>query len=258
MSRVDMRCGYVDTALGQLHYREAGAGAPLVLLHPPPRSALLYRRLTAALQSLGGLRVIAFDLPGFGNSCNLPAGSSMARIADVVAEAIRALGVAPASVFGLHTGNKVAAAMAAQHPEVVRRLVLAGMTHSIILDAERRNAAMREYVRNKPPTDPVADPPAWHDEQVDRLNARGHDALYEANYAFDLAAVLSRIPCRTLVLELAVPDEERLGRQADSLCRLLPHGQPRRLDCNDRELLQARPGELAAVLRDFVATEEPS
>ena len=110
--------------------------------------------------------------------------------------------------------------------------------------------------RARDPTDPAADPPAWHDEQLDRLTARGHDALYAANYSFDLAAVLPRIAAPTLVLELAVPDEERLGRQAEALCEMLRNGRPHRLDGNDRELLQSRPGELAGVLAAFMADKE--
>jgi len=246
------RAGYVDTRLGQLHYRACGQGRPLLLLHPPPRSSLVYRRLMAALEETGGVRVIALDLPGFGLSCDLPEGITIGGIADVVAQAILALDCGVVSVFGLHTGNKVGAALAAAHPAQVDRLILAGLTHSIILDAQHRNEAMRAYMRSKPPTDPAQDPPAWHDEQVDRLNARGVNTLYAANFSFDLAGVVPSIAAPTLVLELAVPQEESLGRHADSWCTQLPRGQAVCVSGNDRDLLQARPHELARIIAGFL------
>ncbi|MES2480675.1 MAG: alpha/beta fold hydrolase [Pseudomonadota bacterium] len=252
MSSPSARAGYVDTRLGQLHYRVRGQGRPLLLLHPPPRSSLVYRRLMAAFEEIGGVRVIALDLPGFGLSCDLPAGITMAGIADVVAQAIVALHGSAVSVFGLHTGNKVAAALAAGHPAQMDRVILAGMTHSIIVDAQRRNEAMRAYVQTKPPTDPAQDPPAWRDEQVDRLNARGVDTLYAANYGFDLASVLPLIQAPTMVLELAVPQEESLGRQADALCALLRHGRAVCMAGDDRDLLQSRPRKLASVIAQYL------
>lgn len=257
MNTAAFRFGYVDTRIGQLHWRACGDGPALLLLHPPPRSSRVFARLMHALGEQG-VRAIGLDLPGFGNSADLPPGTRMEGIADAVVDAVGALDVGAIHVFGLHTGNKVAAALAAHHPGRVGRLVLAGMTHSIILDAERRNEAMRAYVRRKPPTDPDADPPAWQDEQIDRLQCRGYDALYEANYAFDLARVLPRITASTLVAELCVPDEEALGRQADALCALMPSARALRLNGNDRELLQQRPHELARALSTFLSSDQES
>lgn len=248
-----VRCGTIELTVGQVHYRECGSGGspPLLLLHPPPRSSLYFVRVMDAWRASGGHRVIALDLPGFGNSCDLPPGISMTGIANVVAQAMTQLNCQRANVFGLHTGNKIAAALAALHPGRVCRLVLAGMTHSIIVDAERRNAAMRAYIERKRPTDPEQDPRAWQDEQADRASSRGYDALYAANYAFDLAAALRRIAVPTLVVELAVPDEDALGRQADALCALLADGRSLQLPFDDRELVLKRPMELVAALQDF-------
>ncbi|MCB9756295.1 MAG: alpha/beta fold hydrolase [Myxococcales bacterium] len=54
-----------DPAL-RLHYLEVGDGAPLVLLHGWPTSAYLWRNLMPTLAA--GRRVLALDLPGFGQS----------------------------------------------------------------------------------------------------------------------------------------------------------------------------------------------
>jgi pimeloyl-ACP methyl ester carboxylesterase len=243
--------GYLPTGLGQVHYRECGFGAPLILLHPAPRSSLVFSRLLDALAAQRGIRAIALDLPGFGMSDDLPPRTSIARLATMVAQVIASFGTARAHVFGLHSGNKVAAALAAEHPDRVDRLVIAGMTHSIILDATHRNEAMREYVRRKPPIDPSADPPAWHDEQLDRLMCRGSEDLYVANYEFDLAASLKRVQNRALILELAVTQELSLGRQGEAICAVMRDATAHTLACNDRELLQERQHEAAMVLKRF-------
>lgn len=255
--REPVPCGHIELEVGQLHYRECGSGGPppLLLLHPPLRSSLYFVRLMEALQASGGPRVIALDLPGFGNSYPLPREISMTGVANVVARAMTQLNCQRAHVFGLHTGNKVAAALAAFHPGRVCHLVLAGMTHSIIPDAVRRNEAMRAYIERKLPTDPARDPQAWQDEQTDRRSSCGHDTLYAADYAFDLAAALRRIAAPTLVLELAVPEEDALGRQADALCALLANGRSLQLPFDDRELLLAQPMQLAAALLEFLNSD---
>ena len=53
----------------RLHYRELGEGEPVLLLHGWPTSSFLWRNvMTAMVDSHPGSRVIALDLPGFGES----------------------------------------------------------------------------------------------------------------------------------------------------------------------------------------------
>ena len=52
-----------------LHYLEAGAGEPVLLLHGWPTSSYLWRKTLPAIAA--GNRVIALDLPGFGASSKL-------------------------------------------------------------------------------------------------------------------------------------------------------------------------------------------
>jgi pimeloyl-ACP methyl ester carboxylesterase len=54
----------------------------------------------------------------------LPAGSTMAALAAEHADAIRALGRGPVDVLGVSTGGSIAQQLAADHPDVVDRLVL--------------------------------------------------------------------------------------------------------------------------------------
>jgi len=67
----------------------------------------------------------------------LPRGITMAEIAAEHAEAIRALGAEPVDVLGVSTGGSIAQQLAADHPELVRRLVLIGT--GCRLDAKTRD-----------------------------------------------------------------------------------------------------------------------
>lgn len=119
---------FVDLAHGQLHLREAGAGAatPLLMLHPAPGSARvlepLQRRLARAR------RVLAFDLPGMGDSEPLPATApEIPDYAGAVIAALDALGLARVHLWGTLSGARVATAIAAARPSQVATLVLDGV-----------------------------------------------------------------------------------------------------------------------------------
>ena len=109
-----MRRGYVDTSLGQVHYRREGAGPPLALFSASGRSSRMFNGLIPLVSSR--FDACAFDTPGFGNSDPLPQGTTIERLAECFIEALDALGIERTHVYGLHTGNKIAAAMAARWP----------------------------------------------------------------------------------------------------------------------------------------------
>jgi pimeloyl-ACP methyl ester carboxylesterase len=96
-----------------------GAGDALVLLHGVATSRLVWRRVIEPLAR--GRRVIAVDVPGFGES--EPAGPGFDL--DAVADRLVA-GIEPGSfdLVGHSLGGAVAVAAAARHPDRVRRLVL--------------------------------------------------------------------------------------------------------------------------------------
>jgi pimeloyl-ACP methyl ester carboxylesterase len=118
--------GYVDTHVGQLHYREAGSGEPLVLLHKSPSSSAFFERAIPHLAE--HYRVIAIDTPGYGMSDPFPEKPpGLAPHAAAVAEALRALDATPAVVVGQHTGGSIGTEMLASQPESLRALVVCGI-----------------------------------------------------------------------------------------------------------------------------------
>jgi pimeloyl-ACP methyl ester carboxylesterase len=70
----------------------------------------------------------ALDNPGFGGSDPLPSeGLTVADLARATGDAIVALGIAPCTVFGTHTGALIAAELGAGWPETVTGLVIEGL-----------------------------------------------------------------------------------------------------------------------------------
>jgi pimeloyl-ACP methyl ester carboxylesterase len=120
-----MRRGYVDAGWGQVHYRHCGAGPVLACLHATAYSG---RSLAPLMPHVAGRHVVALDTPGYGNSdgpqCQVP----FEAYATALAEALSLISPdAPVDVFGYHTGALLATEMAAQRPDLVRRMVLIGV-----------------------------------------------------------------------------------------------------------------------------------
>jgi pimeloyl-ACP methyl ester carboxylesterase len=106
----------------RVHFRLRGSGEPLVLLHGWGQTSLGFAGVMPALEKQ--FRVLAPDLPGFGFSESPPAAWGSTEYAGVVASLIKNAGFERADVLGHSFGGKVAVALAASQPELVRRLVL--------------------------------------------------------------------------------------------------------------------------------------
>lgn len=247
-----MRHGYADTSIGQIHYTEAGSGAPLLLLGSAGRSSRMFRDLASRLA--GHRRVVAPDLPGFGASCPMPAGTTIEQLADLMIEFLDAVKAGTDSaVYGLHTGNKIAVAMAGRHPQRFARLIIAGQTHSLIPDNERRNASIKGLIASYVTLDQspynqraecdrlagrvaalfaLGPLDALHphlggriaDHVLDDVEAAATGMLYSANLGFDLAGGYTSIRLPTSVLEISTSGEaSHYGLQGEAVRALIPH-----------------------------------
>ena len=99
-----------------------GAGAPVIGLHGITAS---YVNFVAIAEQLAGRRpLLAFDLRGRGESDKPDGPYGMSQHARDVAAAMRSFGLGPSVVVGHSMGAYVAAALAAEHPELVSALVL--------------------------------------------------------------------------------------------------------------------------------------
>ncbi len=125
-----IRKGFVNTSHGQMHYRTAGSGPPVVLVHGSPSSSRTYIDLIGRLSDQ--FTVIALDTAGHGNSTPLMPGGQpeITDFARVLAETVEALGLERSVVFGSHTGAKITLQYAVDHPDRVSLLVMDGSVHS--------------------------------------------------------------------------------------------------------------------------------
>ncbi len=291
---LDVTKAYARTARGQVHYAEAGQGTPILLMGETPRGWRSFERLIPLLAC--DRRVIAIDLPGLGDSHPLPDPMSVPAVASCVADFLAALGIQRADVFGMHTGNKVAAALAADRPELVGGLVLAGQTHSLVPERDRRNAGLGGFAAHYGEADGVdgslracgVDGPlrawlrtklaldaAWWPDAllageadprlielaartaVDLLRGRqSAAAIYRAVFDFDLAGATARIRARTLVLEFTSPEEAALGEQGPRLCAIMPNAIASSIPVSFLAALERQPAAIAAAVSNFLKDSE--
>lgn len=116
---------FIDVDGVKVHYAELGRGEPLVLLHG--NGSMLQDFLSSGFvkEAAKSYRVIAFDRPGYGYS-DRPRSTiwTPAAQAELLRSALRQIGVARALVLGHSWGASVAIALALDHPEMVRGLIL--------------------------------------------------------------------------------------------------------------------------------------
>ena len=280
-----VRQGYGQTARGPIHFAEAGSGEAVVLLHATPRSHRYFRHVLPLLAP--HFRAIAVDTPGFGSSHALPPRPSIRSIAECFVALLDALGLRRAHFVGLHTGNKIAAALAADWPSRVGSVVLAGQTHSLILDKAGRDEAIRHIVDHYFPQygesadgahrirqwaavhaevqslwwpQPLRTAASVQAADVENAEMQVLDYLqgwrsivptYEAIFAFDMEDALRRMEARSLVLELLTPQEMHFGEQAGRLCGVMKRATAASVR-GDGEVFELRPQECVDAIVRFL------
>jgi len=281
-----MKRGYADTPEGQIHYYTHGRGEPLLLLHETPRSA---RSFAPIMRLLGSrFRCFAVDTLGFGSSDPLPARAKMEDLARNMIHFLDTQGIRRAHVLGYHTGNKIAAAMAAGFADRVGKAVLIGMTHSLMISRKHRDAAIMNIVkkhmtayRENPDGGHLVrawaadygslagiwwDPAVMTARKVSDVALRRQESrmiemiqcrrsikqIYAMNFGFDLAATLRRIKVPVLVVECCVPGEAHLGVQGPKLVKLLKRGELVTLKDAGFDATDARATDIARAASRFL------
>jgi 3-oxoadipate enol-lactonase len=107
---------------GRQHYKDAGSAEPLILLHTNGASAWQYAEVFPLL--LTRMRVIAWDLPGHGDSDPLMRHYSVEDYADALNAFMEALGLASAHICGCSIGGSICVAFAARYPGRTRSTLI--------------------------------------------------------------------------------------------------------------------------------------
>ncbi len=260
----------------QMHYRRAGAGPVVLLLHPSPQSSAfslpMLRRLAA------NFTVIAVDTPGYGLSEPLsgdPATPALADYLPAFVEFMDAMGLRRVAFYGNATGAEIAQLFAFAHPERVALCMLDTAGHKEDADLD---AMLGDYFPDVTPrrdgghllthwdmvrslslfspwqkTDaahqlPVDLPPprAIHAKMLDYLRAgANYPAAYRPAFYTAKHALISRIPVpATLTRWEGKPDlsevDELIARGLPSNFTVLRAGPTLddRLGASERHLLQ--------------------
>jgi pimeloyl-ACP methyl ester carboxylesterase len=114
----------IDLPAGAVHYRDTGAGAPIVFVHGLLVSGALWRKVTPPLE--GGHRCIVPDLPLGSHRTPMKdeADLSPPGVARLVSDFLEALDLKGVTLVGNDTGGAICQLVAAHHPERLGRLVL--------------------------------------------------------------------------------------------------------------------------------------
>lgn len=264
---------YAASRYGQVHVWSAEPmvrtqRVPLVCLHPSPTTGEMFHDLQT---ELAASRVVHCpDTPGFGASDAPPMQPSIADYGGALGDAFVSLGHGDSKsprgqidLFGFHTGSLIAVEFALQFPQLVRRLVLAGVPH---YDAARRPAERAAHVAPYPYfTDPnyvatmykrlVLDakdsgPPEVRLRRFgDRLRA-GPNGWWgpDAVFTYDSGSSLPRLKLPTLLIAF----NEEMTEPTRAASRLIPDA--RLVEMLDLPIFGfiVAPGRVAQTLREFL------
>ena len=113
---------YVELDGSWVHYRIAGAGPPVVLVHGWLSSSRVWEPLAKKLAQ--NFTVYMLDLPGFGGSDKPLSGYGLRPGSRLLHAFCAEFGITDAAVVGHDIGGDMAVKLAADYPDAVRKLVL--------------------------------------------------------------------------------------------------------------------------------------
>ncbi|MFK7956511.1 MAG: alpha/beta fold hydrolase [Lysobacterales bacterium] len=142
-----MRCAYANIGSADqprlIHYRTAGSGPPLVMLHASPLSSKMLMPLAVPLSE--HCKVLALDTPGYGQSDSLPedpTGQGLTQYVEALERFRIALGFEKIGVYGTATGAQIGVGYARAYPEHCAFLVADNAAH---FSDEERNRLLDGY-----------------------------------------------------------------------------------------------------------------
>jgi pimeloyl-ACP methyl ester carboxylesterase len=232
--------------------RTMGEGRDVVLVHGAGVSSGYWRPAQLALASMGGFRVHALDLPGFGRSETPPWPPQLPRLAAHLCGWLDAAGLHRCDLVGQSLGCEVALLAAEAQPERVGKLVLAapcglpslrsllGQFAQAALDATRE--PLRLY--------PVIVPDYLRCGPVRLLRV-----LLEQKRP-GMATLVQRVAHPTLVLR-GDRDTVVSAARIDAIARLLPNGVTATIP-GAHAAHFSYPDSFARVVSAFLDSAEPS
>ena len=117
---------FVTTKLHKLHYYGAGSGTPIVMLHGSGPGATGWSNFSPNIAALSsGFRVMAFDMPGWGETEELDPTGDRDHVEALVL-ALDELGIEKAAIVGNSMGGMTGIRFAIEHPDRISHLIPMG------------------------------------------------------------------------------------------------------------------------------------
>jgi len=227
-------------------YDEAGAGEPLVMLHPAGTDARAFSPNIGALAAR--FHVYLPERRGHGHTPDTPGPFSFDQFAQDIIEFMERVVGAPAPLIGMSDGAIVGLHVAAKRPDLIRGLVVvAGVFHydgwvaGVISDEPPPDFMAQAYAEVSP------DGPDHFPTVVEKL-AR----LHETDPALSTSD-LARIASRTLVM---VGDDDQVTLEhAVAMYRAIPNAELAVVPGTSHGLLVEKPGLCNELIVDFLTTQ---
>jgi pimeloyl-ACP methyl ester carboxylesterase len=238
----------------EIHGEATGDQPPLLLLHGGFLS--IATSFSPMLPQLAATRqVVAVEQQGHGHTADIDRPLTFEQEADDTAAALAYLGIAQVDVYGYSDGGNVALGLAIRHPELVRKLAIAGtnVTNDVLAPG------IYDFMKEMTPAD-------LGDELRSMYEA-------EAPRPEDWPVLVEKVKQQVIALEGWTPEQLQgitaptlvsfgeadivTPEHAVALFRQMPHAHLAILPLRDHLTLGTRPEWLLAMLEEFLAAPMP-
>lgn len=248
-----------------IHYREAGAGVPVILVHSLGTSLDLWDSTVVALAA--NFRVIAIDCRGHGDSSNR-GGFSVDAIADDVLAVASALELPDFHYVGISMGGLFGVVACAKAPKRLMSLTLADSYATVGPAGPLRVATTRETLKTISMRDFAADyvrdtlmpatPRSIHEDTVDAIASvqpENYLQTLEAILTADVTPLLRTVLAPTLVI-VGENDQRTPVAVSEKLATAIPAAQLVVLPFAGHLSVLDRPDEFNSHLEHFLMQQQ--
>jgi 3-oxoadipate enol-lactonase len=256
-----MQDGFASTSYGRIHYLSEGSGAPLILLHSNGCSAYEYEEVMAPLAR--NRRVIAWDMPGHGDSDPITRHHAVTEYARAVIDLMDTLQIGKASVLGSSIGGSICIALGARHAARIDRLIPVETPARSPEEArqnwprtERSFGFATQTLEDIAPRFRKATPEFLTRWNIDR-NKAGVKAMIDVMWAlreYDIVYDMPKVTPKSLVI---FGDRGPTIAKVETFRERIPHARFEVMtDCGHFPMLDA-PEQFVAVVNAFLGEESP-
>ncbi len=220
---------------GGIAWREAGRGAPVLLIHGVGLNADAWEPQIVTLSARR--RVIAVDMPGHGQSDLLPDGAGLDGYVAAMAGLIDALEISPVPVVGHSMGALIALGLALDYPSMIAAVVALNSVYCrdpLARSAVEARAAqltggaieVQGPIARWYPDDPNGPLARRTADWLHAVDPKGYAAAYRVFATSDHAdeGRLGELACRALFMT-GVSDPNSTPAMSERMAREAPYGR---------------------------------